>query len=325
MINVYIASCDKDGGIYRFAMNSDGTLAFLDKADIATPSYLAIDADKLHVTLRAPYDGSGESAYTCFDIGSSGELLNMGAIIDADGVSACYLSVVGGAVYTTNYVTGSIKRFPDKLLKKSGGSNVKPDRQASSHPHCIIPTPDGKCLAVTDLGCDTVTVYDRELNEISLTSTLPGAGPRHITFSPDGALAYVINELMPYTTVYRYGDGKFERLGEYPVLPYSFFGKFNGEGAGSAIRCVGDYLYVGIREENKITCYRRVADRLEYLFSSDTGGDHPRDFNIYGDILISANMVGNNVSVFRIDEGRGLTKIQSLEIKTPTCVVFKEK
>lgn len=323
MILTYISSCDKDGGIYRYELSDSGLLREIDFTKAVTPSYMAIDGNTLHTTLRAPYEENDYSAYTTFDITSDGTLTNMGKIIPSDGISACHLSVVGGVAYATNYSTGSLKRFPDKLLVREGGS-VHPKRQISPHPHCIIPTPDGKYLVATDLGRDTLTVFDKELGEVSEAKAYPGSGPRHVTFSPDGKLAYVINELRPVATVYRYSDGQLERLADYPALPYEFCGKFNGEGAGSAIRCVGDYLFVALREENKITCFKRVGEELEYVFSSSCGGDHPRDFNVYGDTLISANMLEGEVSVFKIDFAKGLTKIQSIKMATPTCILFRE-
>lgn len=324
MVNVYISSCDKDGGIYRYALGDDGRLTELSKTSLVTPSYLAISDGVLHATLRAPFLGSDYSGYTTLLISRTGELTPSGEILPSGGISACHISVAGGVAYATNYMTGSIKRFPDILIEKTGGSGVNPERQATPHPHCIIPTPDGKYLAVCDLGCDTLTLYDFELNEVSKTHAGAGVGPRHLTFSPDGGLAYVINELKPVTTVYRYSDGEFLRLCDYPVLPYKPEGKYGGSGAGSAIRCVGDYLYVGVREGNKITCYKRVGEGLEYLFTSTSGAEHPRDFNIFGDILVSANMMGDNVSVFKIIEGRGLEKIQDIQMKSPTCILFFE-
>ena len=323
MILTYISSCDKDGGIYRYELTADGLLKEIDFTKVITPSYMALDGKKLHTTLRAPYAENDYSAYTTFDVMEDGALSNMGEILPSDGISACHLSVVDGIAYATNYSTGSLKRFPDKLLVRKGGS-VHQKRQLSPHPHCIIPTPDGKYLVATDLGRDTITVFDKELSEVSEVKAYPGSGPRHITFSPDGNLAYVINELRPVATVYRYNDGKLERLKDYPALPYEFKGKFNGEGAGSAVRCIDDYLFVALREENKITCFKRVEEELEYVFSSYCGADHPRDFNIYGDTLISANMLDGEVSVFKIDFKSGLEKVQSIKMATPTCILFKE-
>ena len=323
MVLTYISSCDKDGGIYRYELTDNGLLKEIDFTKVNTPSYMAMYEDKLHTTLRAPYSENDYSAYTTFDVGNDGAISNMGEVLPSEGISACHICVADGVAYATNYSTGSLKRFPDKLLVRAGGS-VHPKRQISPHPHCIIPTPDGKYLVATDLGRDTITVFDKELNEISEVSAYPGSGPRHITFSPDGKLAYVINELRPVATVYRYDNGVLERLKDYPALPYEFSGKFNGEGAGSAIRCTGDYLFVALREENKISCFKRIGEELEYVFSSYCGADHPRDFNIYGDTLISANMLDGEVSVFKIDYSKGLEKIQSIKMATPTCILFKE-
>ena len=323
MINVYISSCDKNGGVFRFEMMADGRLRELDFTPVSTPSYFAIADGRLHMTLRAPYDDCDVSAYTSFELLDGGALGKMSEMLSADGISACHLTVIDGVPYDTNYMTGGIKRFPDKLLTRKG-RGLTPKRQECPHPHCILPTPDGLYLAVVDLGLDSITVFDFDLNEISVERSLPGQGPRHITFSPDGKLAYVINEIEAVTTVYNYSSGRFTRLADYSARKYPFVGSFNGEGAGSAIRCVGDYLYVALREDNVITCYRRVGEELEYIYSADCGGDHPRDFNVFGDTLISANMNSDDVSVFKIIEGKGLEKLQTINIKCPTCVAFLE-
>ncbi|MCI0550060.1 MAG: lactonase family protein [Anaerolineae bacterium] len=55
----------------------------------------------------------------------------------------------------------------------------------------------------------------------------PGAGPRHLTFHPNGRFAYLINELDSTVTAYRYHSesGLFEELQIISALPEDFKGE----------------------------------------------------------------------------------------------------
>ncbi len=82
-------------------------------------------------------------------------------------------------------------------------------RQEGPHTHCAVISPDNRFVYAADLGLDKVLSYRLEPDAATLTPspqpfvrTLPGAGPRHLTFHPDGRHMYVINELANSITLF---------------------------------------------------------------------------------------------------------------------------
>ncbi len=117
-----------------------------------------------------------------------------------------------------NYGAGPHDEGPDRgvavlPLREDGGLGAPaagiahrgrgPDalRQERAHPHCVMPSPDGRFVAVVDLGLDAIVTYgygpDGTLAEtpVATLALRPGAGPRHLAFHPDGRLALAICEL----------------------------------------------------------------------------------------------------------------------------------
>ncbi|WP_162873912.1 lactonase family protein, partial [Pseudomonas viridiflava] len=81
-----------------------------------------------------------------------------------------------------------------QVLSLGPGSKVNPERQASSHVHLAVPTPDGNYVVTADLGADKLFVYHYNADQAKPlqpakvpTVQLPaGSGPRHVLFSSDG-------------------------------------------------------------------------------------------------------------------------------------------
>ena len=70
-------------------------------------------------------------------------------------------------------------------------------------------------ILVSDLGSDTVFVYalDRDGRLAAKTSVnleaVPGAGPRHLAFHPDGRHLFIVNELDSTVCALRRDDDRF--------------------------------------------------------------------------------------------------------------------
>lgn len=137
------------------------------------------------------------------------------------GLSPAHVSVdpLGAFVYVSNYTSGNVSMF---TIRNDGGldvasdvvqhtgSSINPDRQQTAHAHAADPSPDGRFLYVSDLGMDKIMIYeiDRQQKKLSPASTprfknTPGAGPRHLSFRPDGAFAYSAEELTSTIAVLR--------------------------------------------------------------------------------------------------------------------------
>ncbi len=126
------------------------------------------------------------------------------------GRTSCHLTLSPDRsfLYTANYGSGDFTEFRLKdgylhgrrRLIRHSGHGVS-TRQKSAHPHFVGFDPEGRRRVVCDLGCDRIFVYDWTPGtgvKTPATEQLilpPGAGPRHLVFSPDGGTLYVANEL----------------------------------------------------------------------------------------------------------------------------------
>lgn len=319
MKNIYIASCKPDGGIYHCDFEN-GKLKKRGFYPLDRPMFLAIHNDKMYVVLRQT---DGDFSGVCSAaINPDGTLGSFSAPVSTEGIVACHICISDDRIYTTNYLSGSISLITDKCEKTvtHSGKGPHPTRQTEPHTHYVNTTPDGKYLVSTDLGIDTVFVYDHDLNEISSAKVPEGHGARHLVFSPDGTRMYCANELASTVSVFDYNDGKLTLLGTYPALPKDFV----GQSTLAAIRISpdGKYLYASNRGHDSITCFEIYGDSLRCLSHTPCGGESPRDFDIKDGYLFCTNEVSGNVTVFSCN-GANIVKLDTeLEAPGALCVIF---
>ena len=130
---IYILSCVKDGGIYRYTLNQRGELEFVDKVVLDSPMYAVTGSQKMYVLLRQPFETDDESGLVSFSL-KDGKLNDKSDIISTKGVVCCHLCENDGEVYAANYISGSIIKMPDRLVLHKGNS-VNKERQSSPHAH----------------------------------------------------------------------------------------------------------------------------------------------------------------------------------------------
>lgn len=315
MTRFYVASCDKDGGIY-FCTKEDNKISIKQFAPCDRPMFMEISGNRLYTVLRQPSDGQS-SGIISFEISENGILGSQSETVSTLGTVGCHLTVRKSGVFVANYLSGSIFRTPD-LLVSHKGHGINPDRQDAAHTHCTVSSPDGKYICVADLGLDTIFVYDDRLNEISRVKFPDGKGPRHVAFSRDGKVMYCVCELDSTVAVLDYSDGKPKYIASVSTLPKNFKG-FN---TAAAIRITDKYLYVSNRGHNSITVFDISRKIPEFVATIDSGGDSPRDFNICGDLLVCTNENSGNVTFFKIKDGIPESTETELKIPKPLCVVF---
>lgn len=322
--NVYIASSPKDGGIYRYSLNTaDGTLTFLDKFDISNPMYMEINNGKMYIV----GDGSPSSYATYCDINTDGSL---GVAIEkylTQGRAGCHVTVLDDDIYVANYSSGSlIKICKDGTSKLVGheGSGPNKGRQEMPHVHHVTFTPDKKYLCATDLGIDAIVLYDRDLNYVRQANIPAGQGPRHIVFSPCGKYCYCVNELGNTITTLEYDGEKLTVYNTYSILPENY----TEGGTAAAIRITqnGKYVYATNRGHNSIACCKVNGTELEVFEIVSCGGKWPRDLSITPDdkFIYCTNEHENTVTTFKRDMITGKIEqlSQIIEIPAPLCVVF---
>ena len=305
---IYVADHAENGGIYAYEFKN-GRLFEKQKVTLSRPMYLCISERKLYCILRTVTQ-SGESGIVSFDIMPDGTLENMSDAISTDGEVACHLCVKDGAVYSTNYISGSVNKLSKKTVVHEGEGTNKP-RQDKAHTHFVNVSPDGKYLLVCDLGLDKVFCYDTELDLVSETSIPASHGVRHLAY--DGNTVYSVNELASTVTVFDYADGRLSPLATVNALPDSFEGK----NTAAAIKICGKLLYVSHRGYDGI-CIFDISEKLPRLVGSfKSGGRSPRDFELVGEHIIVTNE-GGELAVF---DKMGTVLLQSIKLESPLCVI----
>lgn len=261
----------------------------------------------------------------------------------AGGKGACHVAVdsTGGTVAVANYGDGSfstIKLGLDGLpgaavsVIKSTGAGPNLPRQNGPHAHGVYFDKANKHLFMPDLGLDRVFVYPFDAATSGLGAPLPpltitpGAGPRHMAFSPDEKHAYVINELVNTVTAASYADGKFTVLGSVQTLPADFTGK--NTTAEIEVHPSGKFVYGSNRGHDSIVVYQRDAGTggLTLLQHAPCGGRIPRHFKIdpSGKWLLCAHQDSNTISVLPLDPETGKLgePTNTVSSPSPICLLF---
>jgi 6-phosphogluconolactonase len=199
------------GGIHAYEFDTKaGKLKPLHRsAGAENPFFLALSADKkfLYSIHAKQFGGKENEQVAAYEVvGRTGELklLNRQS---AEGTAACYLDVdqTGKTVLVANYSSGSVASLPinadGSLGEKASffqhkGSSVNPQRQKEPHAHCIVVSPDNKYVFAADLGTDQILCYKLDPatakltpNKVPFARSPAGAGPRHLTFHPNGKRA----------------------------------------------------------------------------------------------------------------------------------------
>ena len=284
---------------------------------------------------------------TAFKILDDGELefMNLGSI---NGMRACHISVDNDDkfIFTGGYhdgkatvvriaEDGSVGEMTDEVFHKGMGSIA--ERNFRPHATCARLTPDGKFLAVCDMGVDQVKIYDfnHTTGAIKLVDILRcelESAPRSILFSHDGKYAYLICQLMNCVNVKTYnsndGTQNFELIQQIRTLGKSY----NDKSAVAALRFTPDgrYLFCSNAGDNSIAFFERNEETgmLKKRSVLPISGDYPKQICIFPDQrhIASLNHESNTITFFRIDYDEGIIigHGKPMAVETPNCAVIKK-
>lgn len=341
-----------EGAIHAYRLNlKTGELKLSHRTtDVEHPFFTALSPDgKYLYAIHAEQFGGKENEEVAAYVieGDSGrlKLLNRQS---ARGTASCYLDVdvTGKTVLVANYSTGSVAALPvnkDGSLGEAAsfvqhaGSSVDPKRQTGPFAHSIVVSPDNRFAYAADLGIDKIQNYRLEPKTAKLSpntqpfiKTPAGAGPRHLTFHPNGKHLYAINELKNSVTRFDQNatTGALVIRETVSTLPDDFEG--TSHCADLKITPDGKFLYGTNRGHDSIAIFRLGADGgLKRIGIEPSLGKGPQNLLITpdGGLLLCANMPGNNVAVFRIDQKSGALKAVGapVEIPKPSCIRLLER
>jgi len=269
------------GAIQAYQLDAaNGRLNPVHRTDgVEQPFFIAVSKDQRFLySIHAKTFGGKESeqvaAYALAGRTGQMTLLNRQS---TRGSASCYLDIdaTGKTVLVANYTTGNVAALPVMLDGSLGeatsffqhaGSSVDPARQKGPNAHCFVISPDNRFAFAADLGIDQILGYRLDAATAKLTPSQPpfvkspaGAGPRHLTFHPNGKHVYVINELKNSVTQFDYASDTgtlTERL-TISTLPADFTG--TSHCADLKITPNGRFLFGTNRGHDSIAAYR-IAD-----------------------------------------------------------------
>ena len=208
------------------------------------------------------------------------------------------------------------------------GSGPIEDRQEGPHPHCVLPSPDGRYLVAADLGTDEVLVsrFDPAsgmAERVSALAMRPGTGPRHLAWHPGGAVLYVNGELDQTVSALHWRDGTLRCVQTVPTLPAGFAAI--NHTSDLHVSADGRFAYCANRGHDSIAVFALAADgALQPRGQVFTGGATPRGFCLAPTeaFVLVANQASDTVTVLRRDAGSGGLSgpVQTCPVGTPMCV-----
>ena len=343
-------------GISVYAVDPDsGALTLSQVVPQVNPSWVTLDPEQrfLYASIETDdFEGEASGGMAAYAVDPETGHLTYINEQSSGGNYPCHQSVdPGGRFLVTANYGGPFVVFP---IREDGGRDPvcfvwqnegdgPHANQEMSHPHCALITPDGRFIATADLGVDEVQIFrlddDGTLNQESMVLLAEGAGPRHLTFSPDASVLYVANELNATVTALAY-DAETGDLGDdiqtISMVPDDFADERSA--AEIAMHPSGRFLYATNREvspsasplASSIVAYAvdEETGELTRLGHTFEGIDVPRGMAIdpTGTWLYVAGQNGHDLRQYVIDAETGaLTPTgEVLQSPSPVSVLFME-
>jgi 6-phosphogluconolactonase len=336
-------------GIYTYAFNTVTGAARLishtDSGSVNNPSFLAVAPNKKHLYAVSETGDKLKGSLNAYAVDKSGVLRLLNKVASG-GDHPCYVSTNRGGSWALagNYTGGNAAAFkinadgtlqPHSQVVQHEGKGPNTARQEKAHVHAAVFDPADKFIFVPDLGLDKVFIYG--FNALAaqplkpaapaFAASLPGSGPRHFTFHPNGKFAYLMEELSGTVAAYQYAAGKLTPLQNVSSHLPDYAGT-----RGSAdihLSADGKFLYASNRgDANSIAVFSVGNDgKLTWVEQVSSGGKSPRNFTISpgGRFVLVANQETNNVVIMKRSATTGKLTATGTElaIPKPVCVVFR--
>lgn len=344
-IGTYTHTGSKGIYVYQFDAATGVATPVSHTDSVVNPSYLALSADGRFVYAVNETGGDKPGGVSAFAFDAKEGKLQLINQQLSGGDHPCYIAVTKDNKWAAvgNYSGGNFSLFPigaNGSLQPAAqtvqhkGSSANKERQEAAHVHATVFSPDEKFLLTPDLGTDKIMLYafDKNRTQPAQPHTQPfaqsveGSGPRHITFHPNGAWAYHIEELTGTVVAHQYKNGNLKMLQR---LPAHEKGSTSKKGSADIhVSPDGKFLYASNRgDENNLAIFAidAATGKLTPKGYQSVMGKSPRNFIIdpSGKFLLVANQETDNIVIFRRNEKTGLLKETGQQISLPKPVCLK--
>lgn len=324
----------EENSIYQYELDAEKKEVKMRSAvkGIDNPSYLLMHPNKK--VMYSVEELTPEGRLAVFSLEDMPEYLFS---LPSKGADPCHLSMddTGEFLFVANYTSGSLTVFrldaegkPVECTdhKQHVGCGKHPERQEGPHVH-FSGMVNG-FLYVCDLGLDRVICYKLNHKTGKLENTeknlcFPeGTGPRHFAVCDKyPELLYVVGELTGEVIVFKKQGDSYEIVQRISSLPE----EFEGENTAAAIKFSENQklLFVSNRGSDSITSFVvQENGMLKKMDIISCGGKGPRDFSVFGELLVVANQYTDNLALIEYAEDTGKMQLLSHKEAVPKPVMI---
>lgn len=312
--------------------------------NLINPSFLAVSANGERL-----YAVHGDmSDISAFGVDKASGQLTFLNRQSTEGKNPVHLAIdpSGHYVVVSNHIGANLVVLPiaadgslqavTQLVPLEGPVGPHRTEQQQAKPHFNPFDPTGRFVVVPDKGLDRIFSFRFEDGRLApatpaFVTSRESAGPRHVAFHPNGAFAYVVNELDSTVTAYRYAGetGALTPLQVVSSLPDTFTG--NSRASEIEVDRTGRFVYASNRGCDSIAIFRvdQSTGHLTFTGAQPTGGRTPRFMTCAPDdrFMYALNEDSDSIVAFSIDSTSGRLTPTGFSIKTgsPVCMVFSRR
>ncbi len=348
---IYIGTFSERGshGIYVYSFDRKTNVYDLRQTILSmkSPSFIEVSPNGkfLFSVNRGGFKGKEEwGSVTSFAIDQVSGKLSVLKNQFSFGDSPCHVNVhpSGKFIFVSHYKSGNFVVLPvdeegvigepTANIQLKGMGTVMP-QQGQPHTHSAVPSKDGKFLYVSDLGLDKILIYtfDEATGAVApaakpFIKTIPGAGPRHFAFNPDGDFAFSAEEISSTICSYKVDkqSGGLQLVQRLSALPQAYIG--NNSCADVHTSADGNYVYISNRGYNGLAMFKVDGNgRMKNIAYMKTIGERPRNFlpDPQGEFMLVGNRDSDEINIFTIEKNGKLTDTGgSLPVPSPVCIKY---
>ncbi|PCH35647.1 3-carboxy-cis,cis-mucoante lactonizing enzyme [Wolfiporia cocos MD-104 SS10] len=336
--------------IYTVVFDSDASTLVLESTSTVGyhPSWITPHPTDRSIVFAGLEQTEGKVVTIKYDELGHGTLIGE---VPSGGADPCTLLAAGTELLVGNYSSGTFATIPlspeppylqasDTTIAKFTAQGPNKDRQEASHLHQVVLHPSRPQLLIPDLGGDVTRIFSRDVNGTWAASEhvveyKAGGGPRHIAFHED--VLYTALELTNEVTAHRLPPPPAEPV----LLATASTLRTAAPVSADPLMLVAEILipstnasfptpllYVSNRNDpspagDTIAIFDISSPhKLELAAEVRTGLRHLRGMLFGGPDnkwLIAGGVHGPGIKMLeRVDGGRGLKELASLELAAPT-------